>query len=416
MANTYNVVNNIDISQVGLSGLLTDAAGRQNVALPIVLGDYKLTNDLQPDQIDTNVSGGAIGFDAATNSALMQTSGNGHHAILQTRQWHPYFNGKAQIPEFTFIGLNQEVNVIKRVGYYSSGTVSPFNTGLDGAFLESSDDIYLCIYRDGTPVLKVPQSQWNDPLNGTGASGITVDWTKFQVVFFDFLYLGGTGLRFFMVCEGRLILVHSYAHSNIVANTIMGTPQQPIRAEIRQSGAGLGTFRFLCAQVSSSGEASQLVGQPRSINTGLSTITLTNSGTAYAVLGYRLKAGYFNIALFQEQIDVVSLAANQAMLWQVIINPTAATGDITTGWAAIPSGANSAAEYWVGTGAQTITPNTGICIAGGTVSTRTSGQSTISKLRRVGRSITGVGEAAYLVLTPLSNNHAIHATISFNEI
>ena len=56
---------------------------------------------------------------------------------------------------------------------------------------------------------KFAQANWNqDTFDGNGKSGITIDFSKFQVMVIDFLYLGGAGVRYGFVLNGVVLAKH----------------------------------------------------------------------------------------------------------------------------------------------------------------------------------------------------------------
>ena len=69
----------------------------------------------------------------------------------------------------------------------------------------------------------VPIAQWDDPLDGTGASGTTIDQTKLGVWAIQFQYLGAGAVKicFENPATGNLDVVHvdQYANANIVPST-----------------------------------------------------------------------------------------------------------------------------------------------------------------------------------------------------
>ncbi|MCL5460010.1 hypothetical protein M3M33_15345, partial [Loigolactobacillus coryniformis] len=81
---------------------------------------------------------------------------------------------------------------------------------------KSTADVYsLQVWRNGSNTIDIPRSTWYDKLDGTGPSGMTINFANFNVYAFDFLYLGGTALRMFVSFNGENILVinHNYANT-----------------------------------------------------------------------------------------------------------------------------------------------------------------------------------------------------------
>ena len=85
----------------------------------------------------------------------------------------------------------------------------------------------------------VPQEYWNqDPLDGSGPSGYTLDPTKMQMIgiqhtwygagFIDFMLRGG---------DGNYVFAHRFRNSNVNTEAYMRTGNQPVRYEVINEGA-----------------------------------------------------------------------------------------------------------------------------------------------------------------------------------
>lgn len=99
------------------------------------------------------------------------------------------------------------------------------------------------------------QSAWNvDKLDGTGASGITVDPTKSQIFVFDFEWLGVGRVRTGLVVDGKIYYFHYFSHANVTNVVYMSTPNLPLRYELENDGTGgiqspVVTSRYLGAAI-----------------------------------------------------------------------------------------------------------------------------------------------------------------------
>lgn len=63
---------------------------------------------------------------------------------------------------------------------------------------------------------RVPQSQWYDPCDGTGASGYTIDLTKMQMFYIDYSWYGAGIARFgFRATGGAIIYVYAFQNNNV---------------------------------------------------------------------------------------------------------------------------------------------------------------------------------------------------------
>ena len=85
---------------------------------------------------------------------------------------------------------------------------------------------------------KVPQSQWWDPLDGTGPSGYTLDLTKNQMWFIDYSWYGAGVARFGLrTTGGAIAYVYSFQSNNIQYQAYMRSGNLPSHYESNGQGA-----------------------------------------------------------------------------------------------------------------------------------------------------------------------------------
>lgn len=234
-----------------------------------------------------------------------------------------HFAGKGQQGFFTFCNFVNETNVVKRVGCFQSATTGTFSTNLDGLFLESDgSDYYCCVYKSGTATAKIARADWTDPMDGSGPSGITIDFTKSLILQIDYEWLGVGSVRFCVVIDGVMYELARYNHSNVGTSTYMTNSNQPIRYEIRQNGAGSGSFEMVCATLGTEGGLN-VIGLDGSVNQGITHTDANDTANTYALCGVRLKDTKTNIHLHITDVSVLAIT-NDNFLWSLIKNPTVA--------------------------------------------------------------------------------------------
>lgn len=389
---------------LGLGGTNYDASGRSRVSQLLTLGDYKAINDSLPLFYDTQGTGTHTYTKA--NSYFDMSVAAGQWLVKQSKMFHNYASGKSQLIELTFINFVPETDIIKREGYFSSSTVSPYDSTYDGFYLESSEGtVKLKIDRNGVNIATIEQANWIDPLDGTGPSGITIDWNNFQVGVFDFLWLGGTSLRLFFFTQGRLVLAHTYVHSNTEPQTFIQSPNQPVRAEIRSTG-GTGTLKHVCCQVSSEGSVGD-AGVILSTNNGNTHLNADVTGTRYALLGFRLKSAYRNITINPIALRMLSLT-NDNFLWEIRLNPTVAGtltyNDVT----------NSAVQVAWGVTANTVSGGT--IVDSGLATAETIIDSLVESALRLGSTLSGTMDTYVVCVTPFSSSMDVLGTFTWREL
>lgn len=262
-----------------------DAFGRLRTSNVTSLLEYKHTYSKLPLVID-EATGGTVSsvFDKMNAQVVMTTSAINSYVIRQGRAWATYQPGKSQLIEATFSNFKLETDIIKRVGYFTSDISAPYDTVLDGMFLESNgitSGITFQIWQSGVTIYSSDTTSWLtddfDPIN--------IDWSKGQLMMIDFQWLGIGRVRFYMLIDGTPRLFTTFTASNNINHVYMRTPNQPIRYEIRQSGTTSGSFDMMCSQVSMEGALNNLQ-RSTSIN-GFSEQTVSPS-TKHALIGYRM--------------------------------------------------------------------------------------------------------------------------------
>ena len=386
-----------------------DAFGRVRVSNLTTLIDIKQLYDKQPLLVDEIIIDLATSVHSTTNASVTMSTGvNAEAVIRQTFQRANYQSGKSHLCLFTFGDFDLSTGITKRVGYFSSSTTLPFTADLDGIFLQNDgSNVSLQVYRTGTNTFSVNQSAWDDPMDGSGASGITIDWTKDQIFAVDFEWLGAGRIRFYFVIDGVFYKVHEMLNANSQTEVYMSSPNQPIRYEIRQSGAGEGSFKQICASINSEG-ATNLIGKNWGIDDNGTHLDANSSSNWYYAIGLRLKSTHFDTIV--DVLNGILLATtNDNFLVRVVLNPTYASTvtytDVT----------NSAVQYGLGATANTVS-------AMGTILFSGSGyQSSVSDFEldnslRIGASLLGVADEIVVIIKPLSINLDIYRSINWREL
>ena len=168
----------------------TDAFGKLRVTQPHTIFDSKQIFDNSPIFWDEELVSGA-GISSAyskprASTTLTSTLNTAGSFIRQTFQSFNYQPGKSQLIYMT--------GIIGK-GTHGTGTESIIgqiddNNGI--AFVLKEGVMYARIRSSvsGVPVdTDIPQSQWSeDKLDGTGASGLTADWSKIQIFTMDCIF------------------------------------------------------------------------------------------------------------------------------------------------------------------------------------------------------------------------------------
>jgi len=297
-----------------------DAFGRLRVSQPYTLFDsqnrYAVDN-----QFDTSTAtGGTLTYLANEATASMNvTSTSGSEVIRQTYRCMPYQPGKGLLALMTFQMNDPKANLRQRVGYFGT------QNGLFFQLNNTTKSFILRTYIGGSvddTTRKVDQSAWNgDKLDGTGASGLTLDLTKPQILWMDFEWLGVGNVRCGFIINGQYIVCHTYQNANVTGTSVyMTTAILPVRYEITNTGAtsGSSSLKQICSSVVSEGGL-----EPTSIDHVARRATaLTGVGTTLLPLvSIRLASTALGAVVLPSSVKVIPTSADDFEI-QLVKNAT----------------------------------------------------------------------------------------------
>lgn len=386
-----------------------DAFGRLRVSEPYSLFDSKTLHDLSPLIFNNILSGtGDAAFINADASVILSTNTPNSFAIRQTFSRFGYQPGKSQYALFTGV-MEPQLNVVKRYGLFTSLTSVPYTPDVGLYFEASNDTISVWINNTNggtstTPSQSAARFNWNlDSMDGNGPSGINLSFDKAQIFLVDYEWLGVGRVRFGFVVEGKVYYCHEFNNANIVTAPYLFTPNLPVRAEIRQTGAGTGTFRVICQSVMSEGGHS-MAGTTRSVYTPTSGLNINTAGQRRAVLGVRLQPNKLDsiTEILNAYVGINPSGSSSVahFRWEIVLNPT--IGGTTPVWTNVT---NSNLQSFVAADeTNTVTGGTELLAGIGNVGTPIDiTSSNFQRFKRLGCSINGIRDEIYLVVTPLVN-------------
>lgn len=320
--------------QPNVSSWSHDAFGKLRVAEPQTLLDLKHVYDKQP-LLEDELTATSASSTHLPNEATVRmdvTTAQGSRIVRQSKRYVNYQPGKSHLVMVTGV-LHSATNtgIRARMGYYDDNTDKSVDSGGNGFFLEYSAGAYFLVkrsYVSGAQVdTKVERANWRDPLDGTGASGINLDFTKAQILAIDLEWLGVGGVRVWFIVGRTPYLAHVFDHTNLISTTYMTRASLPIRYELEQVAAAGGvaaSMKQICATVISEGGY---------VRNGIvpaytpGTITLANTNETHA-FSLSLKNGYNRVSVLPVSLDAGSpgttaVAAIMRMyLYSALTNPS----------------------------------------------------------------------------------------------
>ena len=276
---------------ITIGGNNVDAFGRLRVSNPLTIFDSKNIMSQNTLFNATTANGGSVTYTANKSTVnLNVTEAASSKTVRQSNRVMSYQPGKSLLIFNTFVMNTPIANLKQKIGLFDANNGIFFTA--DGATLK----IVRRTYTSGAAVdTEVNQSDWNgDKLNGTGASGFTLDPAKSNILFIDIEWLGVGSVRVGFVINGQLITAHTFYNANSLTTVYMQTANLPIRYEIERAGtltAGTYTLQQICSSCISEGGYSpggvrQMVG-----TTAIAGSKLPTADTFYSIGTFRIKSG-----------------------------------------------------------------------------------------------------------------------------
>jgi hypothetical protein len=377
-----------------------NAASAYRVSKMTTLFDGKVLGQEDLDLFDNEGTGTSTYIDNKVNLSVT----SGQYRIRQGKRFCPYFSGKSQLVEITFDGFQTEGDCIKQAGYFSSSTVAPYTADLDGFFIENNAGVFsIQMYRNGTQTINI-----NFTAMDNYDAIASYNWQNFTVLAFDFLWLGGAVLRFFVKVGDSFELIHTVNYAGSAQDIFMLSPNQPIRYVLR-SITSVGSFRNICSQVATEGSTNES-GKTRSFY-NVTPITTNNVNEIYPLIAIRKSATFKTIATQIVEISCINSATTDSGLLMLIKNGT------QTG-AAMTFAANGKIEIsFNSNAAQRITTGTGTLICAVPISSSGNVTDIMSNNYEsiLTDSIDGTTDIYYVCYRPISATQSNTAVLTIKE-
>ena len=324
------------------SGATVDAFGRLRVSQPYTLFDSE--NRFSPSvKIDTSTAnGGSTTYLPNESTVRMNvTTTSGSEVVRQTFRRFAYQPGKSLLTLQTFTMNASKAGLRQRAGYFGTQ---------NGLFFQQDEAGILSFtirsYTSGTvdDTRKIAQSAWNgDKLNGSGASGITLDVTKTQILWFDIEWLGVGNVRCGFVINGVFIICHTFYNANVNTAVYMTTAQLPLRWEITNTAgtASASNMKQICCSVMSEGGYEQVAIESAARMTNLTAASYLST-TFKPLISIRLASTSLEAVVLPSNINFLPSTADNFEIG-VIKNGTLST---TPAWTAVSTDPN--VEYDIG--------------------------------------------------------------------
>ncbi len=335
---------------VYFTGGAADAFGRARVSSPQTLFNTSFEYDLQPLLMQTITSGtGTVTKTTNASSATLSTGGtaSGARADLLSKGYYRYEPGKSLLIMMTGIIGAANSNVRSQIGFFGNN---------NGVFFDQNNGIGVTVRTNtsGSPVdTTVLQASWNvDKMDGTGPSGLTLDFSKAQIFLIDLQWLGVGTIRFGFEINGQLYICHEVnnANTNTASVPYMNTAALPVHWAVRNIGTAVSatSITAVCCAVVSEGGADRPQAYEFAASTSVTNL-LSMGTTRTPIMAIRPKTT-FNGLTNRSRIQISTLAVldsgAQPLFWELVYNPTltgASFTDVNTAYSGVQVDTSSTA-------------------------------------------------------------------------
>ena len=249
---------------------------------------------------------------------MATTTSSGSSVIVQSNQRIRYNPAQSVVIQLSANCGTPLANNRKRLGQFDT------NNGIFFQFNGVTAEVVVRSSTSGAAVdSAVAQSSWNlDRFDGTGVSGVTLDFSKHQLFIIEYGWQGIASVRFGFYLNGEVKYCHQILSSNVSALPYMQTSNLPIRFENTNTGvaASSSTLSCNCVVVKNEGSTNDRGGIVRTfVRNTLKTVSA--SPTFTPVISVRLTAA--NIAGIAEILSSPMYGSSlDDIAWKIIINPT----------------------------------------------------------------------------------------------
>jgi hypothetical protein len=386
-----------------------DAFGKLRVSNPITIFDSKSLFSKRPlFWSEALTATGTSTYDADRATIVLEVPASGDKVIRQTKEFFNYQPGKSHLIYVSFNAYGHEVNSLKRIGTFYEN---------DGIFFEDDGIDYKMVLRTSTSSAPtdtaIAQADWNiDAMNGTGISGVTIDFTKTQILIIDYEWLGVGRVRCGWIINGKTYYCHEFLNANNIVDVYMATPNLPIRYEIEATGTVVGTPKIdaICSTVIKEGNGTYPEGIIFSMSNNSTGLSVASSAQE-SLIQLRVRSDRIRKGILDVMNMSVLCTTNTNFMWSVRINPTVTGGSAS--WVNV--GDDSVAEYDL---SQNGNVSGGTIIASGYASNNIDqAQSSIQSAIHAAADITGVADIIVLsVLNLGTGEETFYGSLIWKEL
>ena len=321
-----------------------DAFGKLRITYPTTLLDIKFpssegTTDYKSNNmLECYKTTGETSITYGNSKVVLTVTGTGTY-ISQSRKYCVYQPGKSMLILLSGVinASSNTANCITRIGYFDDN---------NGLFFQYTNNTMSVVLRNITINTVINQSNWNiDKMDGTGASSISLDFTKSQLYVIDFEWLSVGRIRFGFYLFGKINYCHQITNLNSLTAPYMLSPNLPIRYEIVSTSEAIGSLVQICSTVISEGGYTP-IGRAFSAGTNPNTSisVTTNETPIIAITGI---STYNHENILPTSFTIMDTDNNNGYLYRLrlYLSPTGADSPLNVATVVVNVDDNSVVAY-----------------------------------------------------------------------
>lgn len=287
---------------------------------------------------DQEVTGGSVSVNAIQSELILSTTAtSGSKASRTTNQYYPYTPGiGTELLVSARAGDVGKDNLFRRMGMYDD---------LNGVFFEQSGSAMNVVLRSnvtGTVVEeRVTQTEFNgDQLTNTATDEFLLDFTKYNLYWLDFQWLGVGKIRMGTYAPtGKRVVMHTFQNPNIKIYAWAQTGTLPFRVEQFNQDTTISSseMRVVCVSIIKQSDVDTFKGE--TFTTVVESVPVSGSGFvplisarpsgSYNGIPNRTTVIPMNIETIVDgdpiRVDVIANPSLSGSTWTAADNPFSAT-------------------------------------------------------------------------------------------
>ena len=180
---------------------------------PQFQGSFEYTVSNTDLNTNTEVNGGTV-TQASGMGVLTSSTTTASTALFQSKQHARYKSGLGGVDRFTALFTSPVAATEQYIGLADEvGSSAAFKNG----YMIGYDGTTFGFHRfQNDSKITVAISNWDDPLDGSGDSGVTIDQTKLNIFYIQYQYLGAGAIKvWYQKPDGDVALVHAVQYANL---------------------------------------------------------------------------------------------------------------------------------------------------------------------------------------------------------